>query len=191
MLRLREATRLAHSRVEAFLPLLDPSLTIATYIRVLEAFHGFYEPLEPLVAAVLAVNPCAGQLAPGRGKVPLLLADLLVLGKTHADVQALPRCTDLPHVASASHAVGVLYVVEGATLGGQVITRHLRETFGARVSGGTTFFSAYGDRTGSMWKAFSRHVDASTCLDTDAARGAALQTFEKLSGWFERELGPA
>jgi heme oxygenase len=189
MQRLREATRVEHARAEESLPLLKPSLTLATYIRVLEAFYGFYEPLEPRVARALAASASGKPLAGRDRKVALLLADLRALGKTQADIDALARCGDLPHVASASRAAGALYVVEGATLGGQVITRHLRATLGARVSDGTAFFSGYGDMTGPMWTRFSRHVDASTDLDTEALVDAAAETFEKFLAWLHLALG--
>ena len=50
MQRLREATRVVHTRIEGVLPLLDPALTRARYTRVVEAFYGFYAPLEPCIA---------------------------------------------------------------------------------------------------------------------------------------------
>ena len=91
MQRLREATRLVHARIEASLPLLAPSLTLATYTRVIEAFHGFYAPMEPRLAGSF----------PHSAKVPLLVADLCALGKTPAEVDALPRCAELPQVTCA------------------------------------------------------------------------------------------
>ncbi len=178
MQRLREATRLVHARIEASLPLLDPALTLATYTRVIEAFHGFYAPMEPRLAGSFQHH----------AKVPLLLADLCALGKTAAEVDALPRCAELPQVTCASHAIGVQYVFEGATLGGQIIGRHLRDGLRIQSGNGAAFFSGYGNQTGAMWKRFSHHVDASSVIDTEAAVCAAVETFEKLQAWLDAAL---
>ena len=187
MHKLRGATRLAHARVEASLPLMAPSLTTATYVRVLEAFHGFYAPLEPRLSRAAAEHGVAIALG-DRGKVALLVADLTALGKSVAEVDALPRCADLPRVTSASQAIGVLYVLEGATLGGRVILRHLGAALGLDAAGGAAFFSGYGDGTGAMWTRFSRHVDAASAIDTDVAIGAAIETFETLTVWLDAAL---
>ena len=178
MQRLREATRVVHARIEASLPLLAPALTLATYTRVIEAFHGFYAPMEPRLAGSFA----------HRAKVPMLLADLCALGKTAAEVAALPRCAELPRVTCASHAIGVLYVFEGATLGGQIIGRHLRDGLHLHSGNGAAFFGGYGDETGAMWRRFSHHVDTSPILDTETAVGAAVETFETLQVWLDAAL---
>ncbi len=187
MHRLREATRLAHARVEASLPLMSPSLTLATYVRVLEAFHGVYAQLEPRLSRAAAEHGVALALG-DRGKVALLVADLAALGKSVAEVQALPRCADLPRVTSASQAIGVLYVLEGATLGGRIILRHVDAALGLDAAGGAAFFSGYGDATGAMWTRFSRHVDAASAIDTDVAIAAAIETFETLTVWLDAAL---
>ncbi|GAC1394817.1 MAG: biliverdin-producing heme oxygenase [Polyangiales bacterium] len=190
MQRLREATRVAHDRIEKSLPLLDPSLTTATYLRVLQAFHGFYAPLEPRLSRAVAGSGLPFTLE-DRTKVPLLSADLGALGMTAADVEALPRCADLPRVSSASQALGVLYVVEGATLGGRIILRHLRGALELDAARGAAFFAGYGERTGEMWTRFSRHVDESPSIDTERVVGAAVETFDKLRSWIDTTLARA
>ena len=180
---LRESTCAAHARIEAALPLMNPSLTRETYLGLLEGFFGFHAPLESgLLGVVLAHDPVFA--ADDRRKMPLLLADLHALGRTSAELSALPLCTDLPCVTSPSQALGALYVLEGATLGAQIIVRHVRETLALGPTTGAAFFSGYGKRTGSMWKRFCSHVNASPLLDTEVVVGAAVETFEKLLAWF-------
>lgn len=187
MQRLREATRLVHARTEALLPLMDPSLATTTYVRVLEAFLGFYAPLEPALVSAAASSGVWSALDE-RQKVPLIIADLLALGKTRLAIDELPRCAASPRVPSASHAIGVLYVVEGATLGGQIIGRHLRDRLGLDAARGAAFFNGYGARTGAIWKRFSHHVDTSPLIETDAAVSAAVETFETLLSWLDFSL---
>ncbi|MEI9952680.1 MAG: biliverdin-producing heme oxygenase [Pseudomonadota bacterium] len=182
MQRLREATRQAHARIEGALPLLDPKLTRARYGRVLEAFFGFYVGLEPHLLAVAGAHAADIELG-RRGKVPLLCLDLHALGQTAIQIGALPRCADLPLAVTPSQALGVLYVLEGATLGGQVIGRNLGLALGLGAANGAAFFAGYGDETRAMWKRFSEHVDRSAALDSEALIASAVETFEKLRSW--------
>ena len=187
---LREATRDAHTRIERVLPLLEPGLTRARYTRVLEAFYGFYAPLEPSIARAAATEGAALALEL-RAKLPLLATDLRALGQTPAEIEALPRCRDLPVLESASHAIGILYVMEGATLGGQIIRRHLRDGAEIDASSGAAFFTGYGATTGAMWARFVDHVNQSTTIETDAAVRAAVHTFQTLTQWLQASLGPS
>jgi heme oxygenase len=182
MQRLRAATHPAHQRIEEALPLLDPQLTRAAYRGVLEALYGFYAGFEPRLLDAAGTHATDIELG-RRGKLPLLLLDLRALGRSSADIEGLPRCLELPLLLTPSHAVGALYVLEGATLGGQIIERHLRAVLALEAGEGAAFFAGYGDQTSTMWKRFSAHVDRSTSLDGEALITSAIDTFEKLRSW--------
>ena len=53
----------------------------------------------------------------------------------------------IPTLNSDNLAFGCLYIMEGASLGGQVIGQHVRQTLGATPETGGRFYAAYGDRT--------------------------------------------
>jgi heme oxygenase len=184
---LRQATRTAHGRIERALPLFDRSLTRGGYVRVLEALYGFYAPLEPLCESEAGPNGAALGLK-ARRKTPLLVADLAVLGHAHRDIQALPSCRTLPEVTEPSQALGVLYVLEGATLGGQIIAIRLREVLGVEAVSGGAFFACYGDETRVMWRRLAAHVDGVPSLEIHTAIAAAIQTFESLERWLTASL---
>ncbi len=77
-------------------------------------------------------------------------------------------------------ALGCLYVLEGATLGGQVISRHLAK-LGIGPENGGRFFNGYGARTGEMWKSFQTSATA-YCVTHDQISEAvdgAKWTFER------------
>lgn len=184
---LREATRAAHLRIEGVLPLLDTKLSRTDYLGVIAAFYGFYSTLEPRLLLAAGVN--AGELElPRRAKLPLLTLDLQALGSSPAEIAALPCCSELPFTSTPSQALGALYVLEGATLGGQVIGRNLRAALGLDRSNGAAFFAGYGDETRQMWRLFSEHVNGSTNLDTVELAKSAVDTFEKLRGWLVRAV---
>ncbi len=193
--RLKTETRPHHERTEAAVRLMDADLTPAAYRRHLEALYGFYVPLEHQLAQRL------GQAVPAlrvdeRWKVPLLEADLRALGHDTASLAALPRCPNLPPLPGLPEALGCFYVLEGSTLGGQLILRHLRRHFAGVAVGGFTFFQAYGEDVGPMWRAFGEALtraaaDAgSSDFDARVVKGAQ-DTFDCFGDWLRRETSDA
>jgi heme oxygenase len=145
--RLRESTRADHLRLERLLNLQDPELTRGGYGRVLAAFHAFYAPLEAQFrrhqrAMSLPLDfelPC---------RTPLLVADLAVLGLPPHEQDEVP----MSEIRTPSEFAGRLYVVEGAALGGQMLARHLADTWGMSRDSGAAFFSGSGPiETGRRW----------------------------------------
>ena len=117
-----------------------------------------------------------------RRKVPKLLADLEFLGYEAAD--RLPMCRSLPPLDSVPGILGSLYVVEGATLGGQLISRHLERTLGLREGRGYAFFSSYGPQVGSRWRSFRDVLlSCSTEQDDDRIVDSATATFRGMYAW--------
>ncbi|MEO8859363.1 MAG: biliverdin-producing heme oxygenase [Burkholderiaceae bacterium] len=180
--RIRKATRALHLRLESRLPLLSPSLTIFEYTRLLGAFHGYYLPLESRVATIAASIPDLNWSQ--RTKLPLLAADLDFLGVDGAARAALPICAHLPAPANTAETLGCLYVMEGATLGGQVTSRALRGRFGLERAGGAAFFGSYGEQVGTRWRGFlSCLARIETPEHASAAARAASDAFLSLESW--------
>ena len=177
---LRAATRSVHQRLEATLPLTDPGLSIDAYRVIVEAFHGFYVPLEDLLAKMAAISPAVP--IDGRQKLGRLRSDLRALGASDAGVDALPLCPAVPALTTPGRALGCLYVVEGATLGGRVIVRKLRDHLGLGPTTGAAFFDGYGVETGAMWTSFCTQVDASPWPRAETL-AAAVETFVALERW--------
>jgi heme oxygenase len=177
--RLRDRTRTHHDAVERELGLLDRPWTAYQYRALLRRFLGYYDPLEGRIEAA-ADWPHLGFDWPRRRKVPLVLRDLWSAGDTPEVVAGLPRCLDLPGVGGLPQALGCLYVLEGATLGGRVITRHLSAVPGLV---GFSFFSSYGDEVGPMWRAFGEFLTARAGGDDEAVVVAACETFTTLRQW--------
>lgn len=178
---LRTATSADHARVEAALDLLDPALTPAGLSAALDALHGFWRAAEAgLDAWALRESASAAAVAwPRRRRAHLFAADLESLGA--APARATPS---LPSVLGTDDALGRLYVLEGSTLGGRFIDRHLAvlPTFaGVQLRA----FSPYGADTGRMWHAFRAVVRRRPAEGGDADRivRAAVATFGALAAW--------
>jgi len=106
------------------MPTLDALATPGGYAAALRALHAFHAAWEPAVWRAPGVD-AAGLDEIGRRKLPLLERDLRALGIAPCAVR--PPAPRLPDAAAA---LGALYVLEGATLGGRVIHRHVAGPLG-------------------------------------------------------------
>lgn len=200
---LREGTRDLHEQIESHMALTKRFASIIQYRALLERYYGFYKPLEELLESPnwIGAWDALGVDFACRLKIPLLVADLHALGLTTANLAALECCPleRLPRPSSAIELVGCAYVLEGATLGGQVIGRHLEHALGLRAGeSGAMFFYGYGTRTGVLWKEFRQGVEGFTAREEAACPGsiaimaeqavaASRQTFTAMEGWLTSE----
>lgn len=188
---LRTNTRPAHDRLEAQLDLLRPDLTLGQYRELLERQHRLYRPLEAQLGQVIPAEWRAALEWPARQKTGLLEADLRALG---ARLPAPNRTLRLPPVSGEAAAWGALYVLEGATLGGQILCRHLGPRLGLRENAGLSFYASYGALVGPRWKSFlallSRRHEAAGAHAADF-QAAAVQGADETFACFGRWLAPA
>ncbi len=61
---------------------------------------------------------------------------------------------DLNQNTSVAFAMGIMYVLEGSTLGGRFILKNVSEKLNLDETNGASYFSGYGNKTGSFWKNF-------------------------------------
>jgi heme oxygenase len=181
--RLRADTAERHQRVERDLNVMRPDLSRPDWTRLVGRFYGFYAPWEAAAARAADGGEIAALVA-GRRKVAWLESDLTELDVTGPQREALPRCARLPALDSVARVLGSMYVLEGATLGGQFISRHVERTLGLTGGRGYSFFRAYGDRTASMWQSFRQTLLAfAPRLDTDSMVESACETFDRFHNW--------
>jgi heme oxygenase len=181
--RLRAETAERHRAVERDLDLMRPDLTHAEWTRRVARFYGFYAPWEAAVERSLTGHDLAA-LAAERRKLPWLEADLTELQLKPDQRAALPKCSHLPALDSPARVLGSMYVLEGATLGGQVISRHVEATLGLSDGRGYSFFRAYGDATAAMWRSFRQTLSAyAPLLDNDTMVESACETFDRFHNW--------
>ncbi len=179
---LREHTRAQHARLEQRLAIERRVRDRDAYVELLRRFLGFYVPVEARVVAFAQAFRDNGIDLAERLKVAKLQRDLIVLGENasnHADSIFIPAIPTFPR------AVGCFYVMEGSTLGAQVIMRCVRESLGFEAEHGAAFFAGYGARTGAMWQTFLRFLGALPFDEQAAAEAiaAAGETFESLEHW--------
>lgn len=181
---LRSGTQTLHVALEKRLPFFCDTLDLERYKRLLSAYYGFYHELEDRLQHSPLMTP--GFDLHARLKTPALHRDLQALG---VNTQSLALCDTLPVLSSPASVLGVLYVLEGATLGGNVLRKQMSERLGLDAHNGCAFLYVYGEATGRQWKAFMDFL-GSVPLDAQA-RGEAVQaacsTFSCFEQWLERQ----
>jgi heme oxygenase (biliverdin-IX-beta and delta-forming) len=187
---LRIKTRHYHEKIEQTLNLFNTGMTLSQYKILLEGFYGFYKPLEANLDKILEQESLLPDYSI-RKKQPLLKQDLIALGVSSAELEQLKTCDRLPPLNNTAQAMGCLYVIEGSTLGGQVIAKYLKNLMNLDDNNGCRFFIGYGERTGFMWQEFRT---ALTDFATDYPDGkesiiiTACQTFIALDDWFTHKM---
>ncbi|MGY1623225.1 biliverdin-producing heme oxygenase [Geodermatophilus sp. SYSU D00965] len=180
---LRSATAAEHEQVETTLGLMDPELRRDRLVEVLARLHAFWTAAEAGLDTWARREPADAETADWsrRRRAHLFAADLRALGAPD-EADDVP---DLPGVEDTDQALGRLYVLEGSTLGGTFISRHLAAlpALGPGVEIGA--FSPYGTETGAMWHAYRRVTRERVAAGGDAGRlvDAARTTFTALAEW--------
>ncbi len=176
---IRSATQSSHVALETALALLAPPIPRMRFVHALSGFHAFHRVWEPRMEALID-DPA---LLVSRRKLALLERDLTALGvdpDRWGAAEGPHAGFDLEYLDSVSAAWGSLYVLEGSSLGGQVISKALRGV-GWLPHGGLAYFNPYGRSTAVMWRTFCEAIErCSADLDADAAIDGARSTFAAL-----------
>lgn len=145
--------------------IFNKSLTLEEYKKLILANYIFHLPLEENLKKISENTNWNIQW-----KIPFLEKDRVALGNF-----AIPEIENTFIPKDLYEALGCLYVLEGATLGGRVIKRQL-ETLPVQMH----YYGCYGEDNTTHWKNFMQLL--STHVDTESkaaiALSAAKQTFE-------------
>lgn len=174
------------------MPLMEPGLTLESYKSVLRTLLLILRSWETWSAehAPGALKP----LLAARRRSYLLEADLRSLGDsapvapaeaapidwrdvTKPRFSGSPDQQQPPPMAFEAAFLGALYVLEGSTLGGRMIARHLEPAFGFQDGKGDAYFRGHGDQTGAMWRETTAVIAALPEAYEDDVIDAAKRTF--------------
>lgn len=182
--RLQEETKSLHDNIEqTFLlkKILQQEITLSDYHLLIQKFYGFIRPCEALIDSL----PCSSVIK-YRKKKPWLEQDLLSLNRSNHQDTTLPMCIDLPVLSEYEQVLGYLYVMEGATLGGQIITKMLKMQLRITLDQGGRFFHGYGDKTKIMWNHFCLDLCGINYIEQqNKIIHSASDTFKRLHEWLE------
>jgi len=172
LVRLRSDTHALHERIESAVDLLSPDASLDQYAAFLDRFRRFLAAVEPPLAVRLTALGY-----PYSPREALAAEDLALLGRV-AGIRPPPEVPD----SSGARAIGCAYVLEGSTLGGQIVARALECRFGPHLAGATRFLRPDPDAPGKRWQAFTafaRSLPLTDAAEADAISGAR-DTFRAL-----------
>ncbi len=171
---LREATATIHQRLHQHpitTHLTKPSLQLKHYQLFLQAFECFHEVVENQIASLPSLySPVSRSL--------LLKNDLNSLNIT----SRIPIRPELCLDNSEDDFLGLMYVVEGASLGGQVMAKNVYQTLGFTASHGASFLNGKAEQTSFDWKHFLIMLEQHAS-DSEQCTKAALASFTSLENW--------
>ena len=153
--RLKSETRHLHDLTEAKFnssKIFGGNFVVEDYRKLLLNNYFLLKNFEDAVFNKISAAAAEDLELEKRRKLPLILQDLDALGMSTPN---LPMCVD---IENAGDAWGIFYVMEGSTLGGNMIAKKLskNELF---KDFPFHYFRCYGSHTGSYWKTFKEILD--------------------------------
>lgn len=184
---LKQATATAHANLEQ-LPIsssiMKPDVTMAEYSRYLQVMYQVINEVEKRFFHVVSSVFSDMNL---RAKSDLIKEDLKKIGGIpEAKSSLIFDSAD----KSTAFIVGIIYVVEGSTLGGRYMLKNINSVIDFGGQNATTFLDGYGNTTGSMWKKFANELsefEAVTKSSSDIIAGAQ-HAFEAIHNHFLTSL---
>ncbi len=187
--KIKEQTRVQHDQIERnplTSSIAEGTIDLPLYSKLLQKFYGFHHPLEAQMKVLPEWKSYNFDIQ-ARFKTQHLVHDLRYLGLSSEAIENLEKCEDLPAVQNFAQGLGVLYVLEGSTLGGQILLRHLQKHLQLSAQQGASYFNSYGkEQLGFMWKDFQTLLlDYANQFPTQEHEiiTSAKHTFHKLDHW--------
>lgn len=172
---LKSGTSSAHHRLEVQMrvkEIFNRTLTYAQYCELIQVNYIVAAAIEADIHQALTGALREELTIETRKKIPALEKDLDVLG-LYKTVMHHPN---KPGYANAVEALGGMYVLEGATLGGNVIARRLQE-IPALQDQPFHFYKVYGEEIRNKWLQFIEVLNRETGEDAEACVAKANETF--------------
>lgn len=160
--------------------ILDPSVTLSDYQQYIARMYGVTKACEndifPIISSVLTDID-------ERFKSQLILGDLLKTGFSQDKIASIPVYNFNPN--NIAQALGVMYVLEGSTLGGKILYKHINQFLGLDEQTGVSYFYGYGHQTGHLWKLFVSKLSAYAVEENleQEIISSAISTFNEIGHW--------
>lgn len=184
MALLREETQAQHCSLEQNLPWQEICSDQRRYVHLLARFYGFYCVWEPEAESQLHQAP--RDFLQARRKTSRLEDDLRWFGWSDREFSRVPRISpERLCLEGQAAALGSYYVLEGSTLGGQILSRKLERQLGLQNGQGYSYFCSYGAAVRDAWIEFGMFLSAQLPSEPDVsdAVAGARATFEVLEEW--------
>ncbi|MEK7434243.1 MAG: biliverdin-producing heme oxygenase [Cyanobacteriota bacterium] len=187
--KIREKTLQYHDEFTGWaFKIFNGTISIEEYKNALKVFYGFYKPVEEKMNVGNDKDFTLDMLK--RIKLNLLINDMKNLGITQEEIDKIECCTDLPEMNNQAQLLGCMYVIEGATLGGQLVGGKLEEFL--KLDGkGSEFFFSYKENTRPFWKEFMDYINEyseKTSIE-DPIIDSSHEMYMKFNKWLAKLKG--
>ncbi len=133
--------------------MMSPALTLTVYNTYLQKMYSlvslfeetYYKRLSTIVSDIEA-----------RKKAQNMLLDI---ERTGTALHKQPPIKWFNNNVSDGFLLGVLYVLEGSTLGGRFLFNNANKVLGLNEQTGAAYFAGYANETGTMWKSFIKNLN--------------------------------
>ncbi len=174
---LREKTAVSHQALhehDLLAPLQDNNITLDDYYWCIRAFHRAYANIDSTTFKTSIPDTAA---------LEWLKNDMDIHAIEEVNLTIVPY----PTIKSNSTYLGYLYVKQGSTLGGRIISKHLHKNLGLVEHKTNHFFAGFGDETGERWKQFL-HFLLATEINHDEVIAQAISTFKYIADCCDQML---
>lgn len=181
---LRAETADKHQELESLMfvnAIMNNSLSKDDYKKLLTINYIIHQKLENKLANMLDSDLAEKLQMNTRLKLSSLEKDIQYWGIDSLTLPALNFELFVPE-RNTAEVLGALYVLEGATLGGNVIKKHiLANSNFIGDEGGLNYYGVYGEELGSKWKIFVSILNESVKeTNYEACVNSANATFDNL-----------
>jgi heme oxygenase len=180
--QLKIRTLISHQQLEKMLlQRLRGMYTVNDYLHLIQNFYCYFAALEERIKLYVGTSELPDYQE--RRKSASLENDVLSLGGVLPEkVPALL----LPMIENQLQAFGALYVMEGSTLGGLIISQMIKKQLNISDNH-LSFFRSYGDQLVPMWNSFKLILDKQpeTKAEDEIVIAAADATFGQFKIFLE------
>jgi len=171
-----------HQQLDKLLiPYIKGCDTAAKYADLLQCFYGYFNPLELLISTYINDNIVPQYSR--RRKANVIAEELQSM---HENLRATNKDVSLPGINNIAGAFGAMYVLEGSTMGGKIISKILAGNLGRQPSD-IRFFNYYGADADALWGQFVQTLNTFAEELDDAGKdtiiSAARNTFHCFKAW--------
>ena len=190
LVRLNGETQPHHAEADGDVDryLFRSTVTAEDYRTYLARIYGFLVPLETSLAMTPGLDEVIDVRV--RTKAALVVHDLMALGMTMSDVNALPQCQTIPTFRGPAAALGWMYVIERPLLASAVLRGHLATYLRAEMAYASSYLACYAGQVGTMWRELGEAMDRVAFAPSvaDLIVTSAHQAFRTLNHFRSHEL---
>ena len=177
----KKETKTHHQSVEKVLVKeLKDLKSLNDYGNLLKRLYQFYVPIENDLQNIISTEIVED--IQQRKHNHRLLKDIKDIDSSYNEN---PENKHL-EINDLSYALGVMYVIEGSTMGGQIISKMLQKNLDLQNENMTSYFNSYGNESMQMWTLFKNQVTSSSSKISEKQMvEGAKATFTALENWLK------